>query len=272
VELFNTAGRSAGASEPVFAAAGEVPRAVEAFRAEGSGAGIVLRWTTEAQVTGEVMVKREDLNAPAPKERPAKKTAPATKGIGGRKVHTATTKGAAHPGASKDENVVWLHAEDGGPDHDSGGLLDATAKADEPYRYTAMRSRSVMLDGHKLEMRSELSDAVAITLRDVFPPGVPQGVLVAGFPVEGSYTLAADLVWQPDTESDLAGYNVYRQVLAADGVAGAAVKLTEKPVALPSFPDASVAHGVGYRYTVTAIDVKGNESAASAPADLAVTP
>jgi hypothetical protein len=276
VELFNAAGRSAGPSEPAFAAAGEVPRAVKAFKAEGSGAGIVLRWTPEALATGEVLVKREDLNPLPPKAKaaPAKKAAaaPATKSNGGRKVHAAPAPGVAHVGAPKDEGTVWLHAADGDPEHDSGGLVDTTAKPDEPYRYTAMRSRSVTLDGHKMEMRSELSDVVAITLRDVFPPAVPQGVLVAGFAVEGSDNLAADLVWQPDTESDLAGYNVYRQTLAVDGKADAVVKLTEKPVALPSFHDATVVRGYGYRYTVTAIDGKGNESPASAPVDLAATP
>jgi fibronectin type 3 domain-containing protein len=122
-------------------------------------------------------------------------------------------------------------------------------------------------------MWSEASKSTEITLSDVFPPDVPQGLVVAGFPVEGSDTLAADLVWQPDTESDLAGYNVYRQTLAADGsAAGAAGKLNAALVALPSFHDATVARGVTYRYTVTAVDSKGNESAASVAADLAATP
>jgi fibronectin type 3 domain-containing protein len=103
----------------------------------------------------------------------------------------------------------------------------------------------------------------------VFPPGVPQGLVVAGFPLEGSEALAADLAWQPDTESDLAGYNVYRQVLGADA---AAVKLNAKLVELPSFHDATVERGVAYRYMVTAVDSKGNESAASVAADLPATP
>ena len=124
-----------------------------------------------------------------------------------------------------------------------------------------------------VEMRSELSRAAEMTLSDVFPPPVPQGLLVAGFPVEGAESLAADLVWQPDAENDLAGYNVYRRPLTADGAAiGEAVKLNPKPVALPSFHDATVARGAGYRYTVTAIGSKGNESAGSAPADLPATP
>src|SRR5665213_1282728 len=133
VELFNTDGRSAGPSAPAFAAAGEAPRAVEAFQAAGSHAGIVLRWTPEAKPTGEVLVKREDLNA-VPKVSPAKKPAPATKGMGGRKIHRSAPA-KARVGASKDEATVWLHAADAAPGQDSGGLIDAAAKTDEPYRY-----------------------------------------------------------------------------------------------------------------------------------------
>ena len=188
--------------------------------------------------------------------------------MGGRKIHSAGPAKAG-VGAPKDESTVWLHAEDGAKDSDSGGLVDATAKADEPYHYTAVRRRTLTLDGHDLEMWSETSKGMAITLTDVFPPAVPQGLVVAGFPVEGSDTLAADLAWQPDTESDLAGYNVYRQTLGTDAPA---VKLNTTVVALPSFHDATVARGVAYRYTVTAVDGKGNESAASAAADLAATP
>jgi len=271
-ELFNADGRSAGPSAPAFAAAGQAPRTAEGLQAEGSHAGIVLRWTPEAKSSGEVLVKREDLNAAPPKVAPAKKPAPATKGVGGRKIHSSAPAKASI-GASKDEGTVWLHAADGAKDSDSGGLIDATAKTDEPYRYTAVRRRSVTLDGHDLEMWSDASKGTEITLTDVFPPAVPQGLVAAGFPMEGAETLAADLVWQPDTDSDLAGYNVYRQVLAADGsAAGAAVKLNATLVALPSFHDATVARGVAYRYTVTAVDSKGNESAASAAADLAATP
>ena len=271
VELFNANGRSTGASDPAFVAAGEAPGAVEAFKAEGSHGGIVLRWAPEAKATGEVLVKREDLNAAPPKPAPVKKDAPASKGAGGRKIHSSAPAKAS-VGASKDESTVWLHAAEGTPGHDSGGLVDATARADEPYRYTAVRRRTVTLDGHELEMWSDATEGIEITLTDVFPPGVPQGLVVAGFPVEGSDKLAADLAWQPDAESDLAGYNVYRQTLAANGLAGAAVKLNAALVALPSFHDAAVARGMAYRYTVTAVDNKGNESAASAAADLAATP
>jgi hypothetical protein len=270
VEVFNAAGRSAGPSEPAFAAAGEAPRNIGAFQVEGSHAGVVLRWTPEVSGGGEVLVERESLSPRATEKFPKaeKKGVIAPKGVGGRKGRHASPA-AAGVGAATDESEVWLHASSAG---DSGGMIDATAQADEAYRYRAVRSRFVTVDGLKLEARSEASAAVTFTLKDVFPPAVPQGLVVAGFPVEGKEGLSVDLVWQPDTDRDLAGYNVYRQTVAADGSAGPAVKLDVKLVALPGFRDESAVRGVGYRYTVTAVDGKGNESAASVAAELAAAP
>jgi hypothetical protein len=263
VELFNPQGRSAGPSDAVFVVAGEAPRRVEGLRAEGSHGGIVLRWDAEAQVSGEVLVEREALTPKPVKAAAAKKTAGSPKISAGRKSRGMPVGETE----SKDDGTVWLHAADGAAEHDIGGMIDATASVDESFRYTAVRSRSVTIDGRKMEMRSGPSAAVTITLRDVFPPAAPVGLLAAGFPVQGSDGIAVDLVWQPNTETDLAGYNVYRQT--ADG---AAMKLTEKPVALPAFHDTTAARGVSYRYTVTAVDAKGNESAASVAAELAATP
>jgi hypothetical protein len=271
VELFNAVGRSAGPSDPAFAIAGEAPHRVEDLRAEGSRGGVVLRWTPDAQPTGVVLVKREALNAAASTKRsapPAKTVAIPAK----RKKRGAKAKPSATVASSQDENTVWLQPSGAGVEHDSGGMVDATASVDGTYRYTAVRSRDVTLEGHKLEARSEPSAAVTTTLRDVYPPASPQGLLAAGFPVQGADTIAVDLVWQPNTESDLTGYNVYRQVLTAAGLAGLRIKLNDKPVALPAFHDATAARGMAYRYVVTAVDAKGNESGTSEPAGLDATP
>ncbi len=278
VEAFNVDGRSAGLSEPEFAAAGDAPRGIEDFRADGSHAGVVLRWTAESetQPVDEVLVQREALNPlpPSASAIPAKSTA-ARRGVGIHKSRDAAdgatngaTISAARAVPSKDQNTVWLHASANAPGNDHGGLIDATAGPNEPYRYTAVRSRTVTLNGRKLELRSGPSAVVTFTWRDVYPPSIPQGLLAAGFPVQGSDSIAVDLVWQPNTESDVAGYNIYRQPLAT----GAAMKLNAKSVPLPAFHDATAARALGYRYTVTAVDNKGNESAPSAPADLPANP
>jgi fibronectin type 3 domain-containing protein len=58
----------------------------------------------------------------------------------------------------------------------------------------------------------------------------------------------AEISWSPNTEADLAGYNVYRGT----------VKLNDKPIANTVYRD--LAPGASPRYTVTAVDTHNNES------------
>ncbi len=89
------------------------------------------------------------------------------------------------------------------------------------------------------------SNLVTITPQDTFPPEPPQGLRAV--PVEA----AVELSWSPNSEPDLAGYNVYR----------GGVKVNRELVASPAFRD--TAPGPSPRYTVTAVDRRGNESAHS---------
>ncbi len=65
----------------------------------------------------------------------------------------------------------------------------------------------------------------------------------------------ARLEWQPNAESDLAGYHVYRNGL----------RLTPAPISETTYLDPDLPEGT-YIYTVTALDLAGHESAPSAPA------
>ena len=66
------------------------------------------------------------------------------------------------------------------------------------------------------------------------------------------------------TNSDFAGYNVYRS--EANGGAGEkTVKLNSELVKSPSYRDFAVASGKTYTYSVSAVDVHGNESQRSEP-------
>ncbi len=56
-------------------------------------------------------------------------------------------------------------------------------------------------------------------------------------------------------ESDLAGYNVFRSVNG-----GTPVKVNRKLVTVPSFRDEDVVAGKMYGYSVSAVDLRGNES------------
>lgn len=100
------------------------------------------------------------------------------------------------------------------------------------------------------------SAEVEVFAHDVFPPAVPTG-LQAVF--SNAAQPGVDLVWSPDADADLDGYNVYR---GEDG--GAAVRINAHLIKTPAFRDTGVSSGKSYSYSVSAVDVRGNESARSA--------
>ncbi len=67
-----------------------------------------------------------------------------------------------------------------------------------------------------------------------------------------------DLTWRPGLEADLAGYNVYRR----EGE-GAPAKINAELAKSPAYRDARVQPGHVYLYSVSAVDLRGNESARS---------
>jgi hypothetical protein len=139
--------------------------------------------------------------------------------------------------------------------------LDTSAQEGVSYRYVAVRRLQRNIDGHTLEMRSSLSTPVEITLRDIFPPPIPTGLSAAAFTQAGHF--AIDLVWDPVEDPGLAGYNIMRQPIDANGTAtGAPHRLNTDPVTLPAFHDATASSAQRYRYSVSAIDRKANESGA----------
>jgi hypothetical protein len=112
-------------------------------------------------------------------------------------------------------------------------------------------------DGHTAV--STDSATVEIVPRDVFPPTAPTGLTAL-------YTAGAvELVWNPNTEPDLAGYNLYRREAG-----GQAQRLNAELLRSPLFRDAAVIPGRRYTYRVTAVDLNGNESAASAEVEVDV--
>jgi hypothetical protein len=106
------------------------------------------------------------------------------------------------------------------------------------------------------EVEGENTLEVKVFAHDVFPPSVPGG-LQAVFSGPGQKTFI-DLVWAPVTDVDLAGYNVYRH---EEGEAP--VKVNAELAKAPAYRDANVVSGKHYLYSVSAVDVRGNESARS---------
>ena len=99
-------------------------------------------------------------------------------------------------------------------------------------------------------IESDPSAPITATFKDLVPPPPPATVTAL---VE---TRVVRLVWDPVNVPDLAGYNIYRTEKAGR------VKFTYGlPINRTYFGDESLAPGVEYVYSVTAVDKSGNESA-----------
>ncbi len=121
-------------------------------------------------------------------------------------------------------------------------------------------------------VESDASAAVSITPQDVFPPKAPEGLV--GVPILAALGgPAIELSWQPNTEADLAGYNIYRSELPEPRDGPGYQKQNAKLILGPAYRDDTAEVGKTYFYTVTAVDKMGNESeraaeaAASVPAE-----
>ncbi|MCU1336885.1 MAG: Fibronectin, type domain protein [Bryobacterales bacterium] len=104
---------------------------------------------------------------------------------------------------------------------------------------------------------SVVSEAGEITPTDTFSPAVPEGLSAVPTPQ------SIELAWTRNTEADFRGYNVFR---AADN--GPFQKVASL-IEAPTFSDSKIESGKKYRYTVSAVDLTGNESAQSAPVEAA---
>jgi len=128
----------------------------------------------------------------------------------------------------------------------------------KPYSYLV---QALVDAGNKKMAESEISEACQqcpFVPVDRFPPAVPSG-LRADRTVN-----SVTLVWESDTEPDLAGYRVYR----SEGN-GPWQKLADVNV-VPSYSDTTVEHGKTYHYAVSAFDKAAtvNESDRSAPVEI----
>ncbi|MGO9650195.1 MAG: hypothetical protein ACLPOO_19345 [Terriglobales bacterium] len=134
-------------------------------------------------------------------------------------------------------------------------LIDHNFEWEKTYWYRATVVTVVHVEG-KPDSEFESADTLAVKVfaHDVFPPAVPSG-LQAVFSGVGQQPFI-DLIWAPDTDADLAGYNIYRR---EEG--GEAKKISSGIVTTPAFRDMHVMAGHTYFYSVAAVDVRGNESA-----------
>jgi Tol biopolymer transport system component/flagellar hook assembly protein FlgD len=104
---------------------------------------------------------------------------------------------------------------------------------------------------------SQPSESVGVTVGDTVPPSPPQGLTATASGVD------VILQWTPNTEPDLAGYNIYKKT--AEGWR----KINSTIVEDVTYVDAGLPNGT-YTYRITALDRIGNESAPSNEASATV--
>jgi hypothetical protein len=281
VELRNSKGRSAGLSNEAAVLAGEAPAPVAGLAAEVRKQGIVLRWTPDAADTEPsartVIRLHRTLLTPPSKPAPEAGSAVAREAASAGKpsAQPGAQPGILAPPAEPVEQSLLvgdiLH-----PGRTPDRVLDKSIRFGQTYEYRAQRVARVPICGSAptdsrestnckiFELPGPLSDPIRVEAIDVFPPEVPTGLAAVATAADSSSGSSPspfiDLSWQPVTDTDLAGYAVYRR----EGDAGWQRISPPQPVVGPGFHDPEVQAGHSYRYAVTAIDHLGHESARSA--------
>lgn len=232
VELRNHKGRTAGPSNPAWSASGVAPAQPVSFVAEIRTDGVLLRWQSSTEA-GTIARIQRTLNT-KPGETP-------------KQGSDLLGKGAEAP---IQQTLEVSYA----PGHDPAHAYDKDAAFNQIYRYNVQRVETVTLGGHSLEIAGTPSETYILNTRDVFPPAVPTGLVAVASPDEH----VIDLSWAPNTESDLAGYIVYRREA---GSTAAPTRISPaQTIPGPAFRDTTAVAGRVYAYSVSAIDQDKNES------------
>lgn len=142
-------------------------------------------------------------------------------------------------------------------------LTDHSFEWEKSYAYRATIVTYVTEVNGEQQVEGDDTPTVTIFAHDIFPPAAPTG-MQAVFSGPGQ-KLFIDLVWTPNSESDLAGYNIYRHEEGAEPV-----KINSDLVRAPGFRDTQVLSGHEYFYSITAVDARSNESPHSPEANESV--
>ena len=117
---------------------------------------------------------------------------------------------------------------------------DRSFNFNKSYRY-AVRA---VIKTEKVSKESENGEEIFVRPEDTFPPSVPAGLnSVRG---EGEITL----IWTPNLDTDLDGYNVYRSTRPDGGF----IKLNTLPLKKNAFSDTDISVDQKYYYRISAVD------------------
>jgi hypothetical protein len=126
--------------------------------------------------------------------------------------------------------------------------IDTTAEYGKEYKYSVQAVVG--------QADSNPATSNALVAKDIFPPAVPTGLTA----IQGIDSV--ELNWDPNQETDLKGYRVYRSIN------GGAMELLAGDVETPSYSDKKVTGNQTYRYSVSSVDQVGNESGKSEPFEI----
>jgi hypothetical protein len=223
VSVLNKGGRSAGLSNKVAVPAVIALPPPSDFRAQPTADGILLSWTGNTQSTTTPQLSH--LYRVYRREEGT---------------HADTLAGEMPLGSLR----TYL-------------LLDHSFEWEKTYVYRVTVVDLIHVEGRpETQFEGDDSPPLRVFAHDVFPPAVPSG-LQAVFSGAGPQPFI-DLNWAPDTEIDLAGYNIYRHETGTPQQ-----KVNSELIKPPAFRDANVESGHTYFYSVSAVDIRGNESARS---------
>jgi len=230
VEVLNRDGRGAGLSNQVHVPLAETLPAPTDFSARVTAQGVVLTWSGVPSSVRALDPLRLSYRVYRRAE-------------GSRQEILVGERSVAEPNQSvTDQSFEW-----------------------EKTYYYRVGTFTVISEPGKPEVSIDGDDTpeVKVFADDVFPPAVPTG-LQAVFSGPGQQPFI-DLIWAPVADADLDGYNIYRHEEGS-----APVKLNAGLVKMPAFRDAQVVSGNTYSYSVSAVDLRGNESARSGEASESV--
>jgi hypothetical protein len=223
VQVTNPAGRSAGLSNQVKVSLVRTLSPPADLQAKVTKQGVVLSWTGEAIPSGATQLSY---------------------------VYRVYRRAEGSP----EQALVGEVSAEGGENRFR--ITDSGIEWEKTYYYHAETVTRASRDATRLDVEGDDTPEIKVFADDVFPPEVPSD-LQAVFSGPGQKPFI-DLVWAPVSDADLAGYNVYRHEEGA-----APVKLNKELIKAPAYRDESVASGKKYFYSVSAVDIRGNESARS---------
>ena len=243
IEVLNDRGRAAGASNAASVALAPTLPPPDKLEAHVTADGPVIGWTVPMRNEGLLLLPE------AAKRR-------ANPSYGYRLFRREKDKPTAQPAIIPiDQGFVSPMMR-----QPNVNVRDTTAEWEKTYVYWVAVVTTVTSGGKSAEVIGDPSPTVEVFVHDVFPPRPPEG-LQAVFTEAGTQRYI-DLTWLPSASADIAGYNVYRW---EEG--GQPAKINTEALKTPTFHDGNVAAGHRYLYAVTAIDIRGNESARSQPAN-----